>query len=137
MGIRDVPDALCGVGASIELHRDHFPDGAADIEWIPYASSRGWVIVTQDRGIWRRPHERNAVIAAKARYVCVAGGSRRGTETAKMLVKYFSTIDHLARAQKAPLIARVTQSGVTFWDRRERAWIPVRRKHLRVRRSRH
>jgi hypothetical protein len=133
VGIHEVPDALRSLGANVELHRDHFPDDAPDIAWIPYATERSWVIITQDRGIQRRPHERQAVLSSGARYFCLAGGSRRGVETAALIVEHFAITDALARAMKPPIIARITQAGVRFYDFVSGEWEVVRAKHLRVR----
>jgi hypothetical protein len=126
-----VPNAVRAAGARVELHRDHFDQEAADVTWIPYAAKRGWVILTQDRAIQRHPHEQAAVLAAAAKYFCVAGGSRRGQETADMIAAHFHWIDGIARAMPAPLIARVTRSGVRFRDLRTGEWVPARRRHLR------
>lgn len=134
LGIRAVPNAVREAGGRVELHGDHFPQDAPDVEWIPYAARRGWVILTQDRGIHRRPHERNAVIAAKTCYVCVSGGSRRGRDTAAMISKHFGWIDGLARATRPPLVVRVTQSGLRLWDDKTKSWSAVRKRHLRRRR---
>lgn len=136
LGIHDVPAALRAEGAIVELHRDHFPDDAEDVEWISFAAERGWVILTQDRNIQRRPHERAAVIAAGARYFCVSGGARRSEETAAMVAVQFRWIDGLARAMDPPIVARVTKSGVRFWDAAESGWVFVRLKHLRRQRRR-
>ena len=133
LGIRDVPAAVRASGARVELHRDHFPDDAPDVEWIPYAAERGWVILTQDRGIGRRPNERDLVLSTKAMYVCVAGGSRRGVETAAMIAGHFAIVDGLVRAQPRPLIARVNLAGVLLWDDKAKTWVQVRKKHLRRR----
>lgn len=131
LGIRDVPAALRAAGAIVELHRDHFAHDTPDIEWIAFAAERGWVILTQDRNIQRRPHERAAVIAARARYFCVSGGTRRSEETAAMVADQFRWMDGLARAMDPPIVARVTKSGVRFWNATDEKWIPVRVRHLR------
>lgn len=126
VGVHEVPDVLRALGARVELHRDHFPHDAPDAEWIVYATQRRWVIITQDRKIQRRAHERAVVLAARARYFCLAGGSRRGIETAALVSQHFATIDRTARSTSAPIIARVTQAGVRIYEFESSVWRAVR-----------
>ncbi len=56
-----------------EAHRDHFPSDAADEAWIPKIASRGWVIVTRDFAIKRKPAERDAWMVAKATVIMLRG----------------------------------------------------------------
>lgn len=60
------------------------------------------------------------------------GGSRTGVETAEMVLEHFRWIDGLARAMKPPILARVTRSGVRFFDLDTEAWVEARKKHLRA-----
>lgn len=34
------------------MHRDHFPEDAADVEWLPEVAARGWVILSKDQFNW-------------------------------------------------------------------------------------
>ncbi|HVN34332.1 MAG TPA: hypothetical protein VMU96_03635 [Casimicrobiaceae bacterium] len=60
----DLVTTLRGAGMSCEAHRDHFAQDAADEDWIPAVAAKGWVIVTRDFAIKRRPTERAAWTAA-------------------------------------------------------------------------
>ncbi|TVQ06020.1 MAG: hypothetical protein EA368_18070 [Leptolyngbya sp. DLM2.Bin27] len=42
---RSVPEALRATGATVETHLDHFPPEAADVDWLPAVSDRGWVVL--------------------------------------------------------------------------------------------
>lgn len=43
-----------------------------DVDWIPVVAAAGWVIITRDRKIQRRPHELHAVTSSGARMVAIA-----------------------------------------------------------------
>lgn len=64
---------LRDAGMPCEPHRDHFAPDAEDADWIPTIASRGWVIVTRDFAIQRRPNEREAWTVANATVVMVRG----------------------------------------------------------------
>jgi hypothetical protein len=51
---------LRAAGARVEVHIDHFPQDAADADWIPEVGRRGWVLITKDENIRRNPLERAA-----------------------------------------------------------------------------
>jgi PIN like domain len=48
--------AILGVDA-VHLH-DEFPPNTLDVTWIPEIGRRGWVVITADRGISKKPAER-------------------------------------------------------------------------------
>ena len=60
-GRKAVADALHKTGAKVEVHDDHFPVGALDVEWLPIVGERGWLILTKDGAIGRRLLEQMAV----------------------------------------------------------------------------
>lgn len=62
LGREVVAQAINTAGYHAEVHTDHFEQQAADVDWIPDVAARGWVILTKDRKILKRPHERAAVM---------------------------------------------------------------------------
>lgn len=69
----DLVSRLRAAGMRCEPHRDHFRADAEDVVWIPAIASRGWVIVTRDFAIQRRPAERDAWTKARATVVMLRG----------------------------------------------------------------
>ncbi len=53
----------------MESHDDHFGPTTRDEEWIPQVAKRGWVALTHDRQIRRRPNEVAAVEASALRLI--------------------------------------------------------------------
>ena len=74
-------------------------------------AKHGWVFVTKDGNIRRRPLELEALRASKLRVVIITGGNLTGDELAALMVRAFSRIDRYCRRVAAPAIIRVTRSG--------------------------
>ena len=53
-------------GLLVEFHADHFADDTDDQTWISEVGRRGWVVLTKDKAISRRPVEVHAVEAARS-----------------------------------------------------------------------
>lgn len=55
------------------MHDDHFSHNTADEEWMPAVAERGWVAISHDRSIRRRPNERGVVFDSGLRLLVVVG----------------------------------------------------------------
>jgi predicted nuclease of predicted toxin-antitoxin system len=104
--------ALQAAGASVELHDDHFGQDAADEDWIPVVSARGWVILTKDKNIRRRLGEREAVLLANARVMTLSSGNMRSQEMADLLVARLAEMEKLANDHPPPFVAVVSPTGI-------------------------
>ena len=114
LGKRHVPDALRALGASVELHDDHFATNATDSEWITEVARRGWVVLTKDQRIRHRPLERAAVVASGARLFALAGGNLSGLEMANVFARHLKRMTRLASGERAPFIASVSRSRISI-----------------------
>jgi hypothetical protein len=47
-----------------------------DVDWIPVVAAEGWVIITRDRAIQRRPHELRAVTDNLAKMVVISSNEK-------------------------------------------------------------
>jgi PIN like domain len=63
-----------------------------DEVWLRDAGERGWVVVTADKAIRRRPAEREAYLAAGVRVFCLTSGQLRGREQLARLVENLPSI---------------------------------------------
>ncbi len=54
--------------------QEHFPANAVDVAWIPQVGKSGWIIVTGDRGIAKKPAERKALEEANTVALFLAKG---------------------------------------------------------------
>lgn len=111
LGRHGVAEALVAAGVSVELHHRHFRSGTPDAEWLPVVGSRGWVILTKDRHIRRRPLELKAILASGARAFVLTAADLQGPAQAALLCHALPRIRRLCR-QPGPFIATITRTGI-------------------------
>lgn len=57
LGKHVVADALRNAGLAVQVHDDHLPVDAPDVDWIGLVGHRGWIAVTKDKNIRYRTAE--------------------------------------------------------------------------------
>ena len=108
LGRHVVPDTLreaVAEGERVEL----LPQGTTDLQWIPLGHRGGWVCLTKDRALRRRPNELAALLAGELAVFVV--GEARGEVQAARIVRALRTIRRALRSRDAPLIARIDDDG--------------------------
>ncbi len=106
-----IAEALGAKGVKVELHRDHFPPGTEDIEWLGAVASRGWVVLTRDQKIRTRTNELEVVRITGARMVVLTGGNMAGPELAATLASRIKGIDTALDAHPSVQIMSVSTAG--------------------------
>lgn len=106
-----VATALREQGFAVELLEDRFANDAADEEWLPEVGELGWLILTKDDKIRRRPVERDALLRSGARAFVLPSGNMSGSEMAATVVKSLPKIQRFVSKHQPPFIARITKSG--------------------------
>lgn len=87
--------------------------GMKDTEWLPIAGAYRWIVIKRDKRIRRRPHERDALIAAGLRTFCLtSAGQMSKWTTLKLLATQWDKIENTARELPGPYIYSVTREGV-------------------------
>jgi hypothetical protein len=82
-----------------------------DEDWLKDAGANGWVVLTKDRAIRRRPSEREALMSAGVRVFCLTSADLRGAEQLARLDSNLHRI--LKQAQcPGPYIYGVYDSGI-------------------------
>jgi hypothetical protein len=109
---RVVVHALQDAGANLRLHSEHFDDDEDDQVWLPEVARRGWIILTKDKRIRRRPIEKQALVASGARAFVLSSGNMRGREMADLLVAKLRKIERVVLKTNAPFVAVVTRTAV-------------------------
>lgn len=128
---RSVPDALRSAGATVETHLDHFPPETADVDWLPVVSERGWVVLTKDEAIGRRPNEVAAIANAGARVFILASGNLTREQMANVFVATWGKLERFALGNPSPFIAKVYKDGkIQPWRNRTQLLKIVRRSGL-------
>ena len=111
LGRHHVAEALTAAGAVVEPHHKHFASGTLDPDWLPVVGANGWVILTKDRHVRKRPLELNAILAFGARASVLTAADMKGPEQAALLATVLPRIRWLCR-QPGPFIATITRTGI-------------------------
>jgi hypothetical protein len=112
----DGPDIATGLragGMRCERHRDHFPADAEDELWIPPTAAKGWVIVTRDLAIKRRPFERAAWLAARATLLTIRGAKLNAEALVSLLLRAHAggRLDAYIAKRIPPMIIHLQADG--------------------------
>lgn len=77
---------LRAAGIPFVAHREVFRPDTPDVEWIAEVGRCGWVVVTRDQNIRRRPNELRAVRAAGLRLFALTSGNLSAAETVSAII---------------------------------------------------
>jgi hypothetical protein len=89
-----------------------------DEVWLRDAGEHGWIVLTKDDAIRRRPAERDAMIEAAAQVFCLTTAKLRGVDQIERFVHNRHRIIRQAR-KPGPYIYGVYEKGL------KRLWPPV------------
>lgn len=107
-----VPQALRAAGWRIEICGYHFAPRTPDEVWLPKVGVVGWLVLTKDKAIRRKPWEMEKVINYGVRMFTLPSGNM----TADQMAEVFSTnrlkIGRLLHHHPEPFVAVVSRSGV-------------------------
>jgi hypothetical protein len=109
LGVNVFPAILRAEGITIHLHQDHFPQDAADVDWMPEVAPRGWPILSPDIPISRDRLEVEAIMTCGAAVFCLAGGHLTSEAKARNVLRCLSQIQSVLARTPPPFIARVYQ----------------------------
>lgn len=86
--------------------------GTHDVDWVPEASSRGWIVVARDKKIRSRPAEWAVLAAYPLRMlVLTTVGNLDVWEQLRVLVARWDRIEELSTTP-APWVYAVTKNGL-------------------------
>ena len=86
--------------------------------WLPVVGSRGWVILTKDGQIKKRPNEFVALFDADTAVFVLAAGHMTGAAMGSLFVGVLPAMRAMVSALETPFVARILESGsvVLFLD---------------------
>lgn len=94
-----------------------FGTGALDVDWLPDVGRNGWVLITKDKNIRKRPLELQALRESGVRAFVLTSGGLNGEDQARVFKEALPAMLRLLRRTKPPFIARVTaESTVSLID---------------------
>ena len=104
---RRIAQAMTALGHRFEHLLDYFPQGTADVDFLPAIAAKGWILVTQDQRIRSKPHERKALMDAGVGAFIFTGRAQKSTEE--------FTIELLTRlAEMVALSEPVNDNGTLY-----------------------
>lgn len=91
-----LPTHLREAGFTVECHSTLYTDNTIDDHvWIPECTTKGYIIVTSDKGIETDPINRRAVINSQARVIIVDNRGKTINKAASLIVsrtKIYTTV---------------------------------------------
>ncbi|MEG4632885.1 hypothetical protein QUB56_25405 [Microcoleus sp. AR_TQ3_B6] len=109
---RNLADSLRNVGATVEIHDDHFEQDIEDKDWLRIVGERNWVVLTKDKKIASRTLELEAVAQGNVRLFALVDGNVSREVMAQAFVNALENMQRFIRGNQAPFIAKVHQSGL-------------------------
>ena len=109
---RKIAAALIAAGVKAITHDSVFQEeDTPDDVWLSRAGSEGWIVLTKDKLIRKRPIERHALLASGVRAFVFTGGNLSGVEMAESIIGALPRILRVVENTSPPFIARITGSG--------------------------
>lgn len=107
-------DALKVAGIKFTPHHEHFEPACPDVDWLPEVGKNGWVVVTRDKNIRRKPNELQAFKENKVLAIVLSSGSSSqasAADTAELLLRLLPKLMRKIGASKPPVMLNVTLMG--------------------------
>ncbi len=111
LGSHIIPAALRQLGLSVEIHCDHFEDACDDAVWLQSVGSRGWIVLTKDAKILKRPAERRALEDAGVHAIFFGRRDATAGELSEAFGKALKSIDRIFRKAQKPTFVIISQAG--------------------------
>lgn len=107
LGAKKFPGVLRDAGLTVERHIDYFPHDAPDERWLSFVAEREWYALSNDRGILRKPVERDFVVGAGVPLFVLVGGHAPMEHLAYNFVNTFPRVRQFISKHEPPFIAKV------------------------------
>lgn len=104
-------EALRNAGIPFIAHRERFADNLPDEDWLAIAGTEGWIVITRDKNIRRKPNEIKAYRDNKVIVFVLASGNASAEITARLVVELYPKILRKAKSSTPPAMFSVTLSG--------------------------
>jgi len=111
LGRIGVASALRAAGFPVVAHDERFDPATPDEYWLETAGKEGWIVLSADKSIRRKPDELKALRRHKVRAVFLTSGNLKGSEQAKLCAQNGRKIQDSAMSTQAPAMFSLTKSG--------------------------
>lgn len=104
-------DALSQLSVEFIPHHEHFAPDCPDDEWLPVVGKAGWIVLTRDKNIRRKPNELQAFKQNSVVAIVLASGQASAADTAELIVRIYPKLIRRVRAATPPAMFTVTLAG--------------------------
>lgn len=108
---RKLGDELDQAGIPFIAHHQKFAPACPDEEWIAEADKHGWIVITRDQAIRRKPNELKAFRDTRLIMFALASGNASAEDTARLVVSLYQKILRKARGTAPPAMFSITLAG--------------------------
>ena len=104
-------EALTAQGIKFIPHHQRFVPDCPDDEWLPVVGKEGWIVLTRDKNIRRKPNELQAFKQYRVVAIVLASGQASAANTAELVVRLYPKLMRKAQTAKSPAMFTVTLMG--------------------------
>jgi PIN like domain len=107
-------EALTTAEIDFTPHHDHFEQACPDVDWLPVVGKNGWIVITRDKNIRRKPNELQAFKENNVLAIVLSSGSSSqasAADTAELLLRLLPKLMRKIQASKPPQMLTVTVLG--------------------------
>lgn len=101
---RNLGRALVDASVAHIAHRTRFAFDSPDTDWIAAASAEGWIAITRDQAIRRKPNEIAAIRASRAVIFVFTSGNLSAADSAEILLRALPAIYRMAARARRPAL---------------------------------
>ena len=104
-------DALTNIGAHFIPHHEKFEPACPDETWLEVAGKQGWVVLTRDKNIRRKPNELRAFREHGVIGFVLTSGDASAADTAALVTAVYPKLIRKAKGTKPPAMFSITPAG--------------------------
>jgi hypothetical protein len=93
---------------------DYFEAGTLDEVWLKHVGEQGWILITVDKRIRRRPLEKDALLRYKVGTFFLGGKTVSRWDRIKQIVRAWNKINEIAGKETPPFAYQVNLHGTEF-----------------------
>jgi len=108
------PQARCSIdksGVPFISHNEKFKPACPDEEWLEVAGKQGWIVLTRDKNIRRKPNELRAFREHGVIGFVLTSGDASAADTAALVIAVYPKLIRKAKATKPPAMFSITLTG--------------------------
>lgn len=104
-------EALSEQGIHFIAHHERFAPACPDEEWLAVAGKEGWIVLTRDKNIRRKPNELKAFRDHHVIAFVLTAGDASAADTAALVTALHPKMIRKAKGAKPPAMFTITLAG--------------------------